>query len=125
MRETKKLSNLMMKWAGHNFESSAHTTPEFTAFIHDFEGTLEEQCPSDALFLRFTRNHFCGWGFFQHIPSGKWVYFSIPDVRFFPDEWHTNILIRTAAHGEDYTGGTNHYTSLEGFRDNVEKLFER
>lgn len=34
-----------------------------------------------------------------------------------------NILIRTAKHIKDFTGGSNNYTSLDNFVEDIEKLW--
>ena len=41
-------------------------------------------------------------------------YVSISDVRYFSDEWYNHILIRTAKDEQDYRGGFNNYTTLDG-----------
>ena len=42
------------------------------------------------------------------------AYVSISDVRYFSDEWYNHILIRTAKDEQDYRGGFNNYTTLDG-----------
>lgn len=44
--------------------------------------------------------------------NGKFVYISIPDVRF-NRNWSNDILIRTARDEHDYAGGRNNYTTVE------------
>lgn len=48
--------------------------------------------------------YFSGFG----IVNGQYYYFSISDVRHFPDD---KILFRTAKSNKDYTGGQNQYLS--------------
>jgi len=48
--------------------------------------------------------YFSGFG----IVNGQYYYFSISDVRHFPD---SKILFRTAKSNKDYSGGTNQYLS--------------
>ena len=64
-------------------------------------------------------NYYDFTGMIKH--GDKYIYYSIPDVRTV-DEWFECILIRTAKHDTDWTGGSNHYTSLDDFGKNVKKL---
>ena len=44
--------------------------------------------------------------------DGKhYVYFSIPDYRYW--DWEHDVLYRTAKNSHDYTGGTNHTCNLD------------
>lgn len=54
----------------------------------------------------------------------KYVYLSVPDVRFFPRKWATNILVRAMAHAKDWTGGRNNYCGITGVRDAVDRIME-
>ena len=93
-------------WVGHQFESSSSLTPEFAAFsscFHKFLNTIAGKTYT----LRYSRNHFEASAFFKNIKTGRCVYVSISDVRFFPDEWYNNILVRTAKGEDDFTGGIN------------------
>ena len=53
----------------------------------------------------------------------KYVYLSTSDFRYWENEWKDRILIRTATNPKDYTGGMNHYASLENLVESVERLF--
>ena len=50
------------------------------------------------------------------------MYLSISDVRAFPRQWATNILVRTMQHAKDWTGGYNNYCEITGVRDTVDRL---
>lgn len=52
------------------------------------------------------------------------VYFATPDFRFSPNEWKSNILIRTAESTKDFTGGRNHFVSLLKFGSQVRELLK-
>lgn len=54
----------------------------------------------------------------------KYVYFSISDVRHFKKEWHDHILIRSAKGLDDFTGGSNGFTTLEDFGKNVKRIMD-
>lgn len=54
----------------------------------------------------------------------RYVYFSTSDFRYFPDEWKNNVLIRSAKHNKDYTGGPNQYTTLEDIHNKARQILE-
>ena len=54
--------------------------------------------------------------------NDKYVYISISDVRFWGDGWYNNILIRTAEHDKDYTGGPNNHTTLPQLESKIVKM---
>ena len=79
--------------------------------------------PSGARLIKFSVGHYILSGFIER--DGRYVYFSISDVRYFKNKWAENILIREAKNEEDYTGGSNGYTTLERFEQDVEELLKR
>lgn len=101
----------MKKWIGHIFESSSGLTPEFAAFARDFKREFKKGVRADFDIIDICRGHFYLFGFVKNKITGRFVYFSISDVRFFPGDWYHNILVRTAEHEKDYTGDRNHYTA--------------
>ena len=105
-----------------NWEFSSGTTAgaDFRIFARLFKKFVKSALPPDAKLVSFDVGHYDLCGFIRK--NGKFAYFSIPDVRYFPRKWQDNILVRTAKSEKDYTGGDNHYTSLKNFRNNIEKL---
>lgn len=67
----------------------------------------------------------CG-GFIVDKETNRHIYYSIGDYRysFMGKPWYNSILIRTAKGSSDYHGGMNHYTTLDDFEKDVEKLFK-
>ena len=57
--------------------------------------------------------------------DGKFVYISISDIRYWQDEWATEILIRTMKDENDHRGGPNHYTNISRLKEDVINLMER
>lgn len=57
--------------------------------------------------------------------NGKFYYLSIPDVRYERNGWIDDILIRTMKHENDWSGGTNSFTSIFSLKEDLEKLCER
>lgn len=110
------------KWEGRSFESSSSLTPEFAEFAKDWKADLKTITAPDFEIVNFNRGHFYLSGFLKHA-SGKLVYFSISDVRHFgADTWKDDILIRTAQHEKDYTGGSNNRTTLRDIKKDALKL---
>lgn len=107
------------KYIDVEFESSTVKTPEFKQFARDFKTDIKALIKFHGLILEtYNVGHFYVSGF---ISRAKWngdrvyAYFSISDVRHFQNEWHENILIRTATGLHDYTGGRNEYCTLKEF----------
>jgi hypothetical protein len=108
-------------WRGYAFKSSSGLTPEWTAFSADMRRNLKRRLTGYTL-LAYNREHFYFSAFAKNEQTGKLVYISCNDVRFFPDAWNSNLLIRTAKHDKDYTGGSNCYTSLENLKATADNL---
>lgn len=107
-------------WKGVSFESSSSLTPQFSAFAKAFKKFILKSLPWYSTLVGWNRGHFYVSGFIRR--GTKVVYFSISDVRFFPEDWHKRILIRTAKDEKDFTGGTNNFTTLESFQEVAGRL---
>lgn len=110
-----KLSKIaeLKKYLSHEFSSGCYVGEDYKTFQTKYLNYLKTICKENHWQLvNVGRNHYC---FSAFIKSGenRCVYLSISDVRYFINEWYGNILIRTAAHEQDYRGGFNHYTTLE------------
>ncbi len=112
---------IITKWYNHEFESSCSTTDEFVKFTRDFKKYIKDAAKPFEL-VNFSRGHFYISGFVKNTTTGKYIYFGTSDVRFFREEWHTQILIRSAKHEKDYTGGRNGFYTLENFKQAVTEL---
>lgn len=110
-------------WRGNSFESSSGKTPEFMAFARAFRTYINHKAKLNQLQLvNVSTGHFYISGFFLNPRSGKYAYFSINDVRGGSDAWWNNVLIRTAQHDKDWTGGSNQYTALVGIGEMALRL---
>jgi len=90
------------------FQSSSGTTKEWATFVTLFRNDLRKELDKvGAKNFVLNRGHFYIFGFFQL--ENQWYYFSISDVRFFPDK---RMLIRTVEHNKDWTGGANTYINI-------------
>jgi hypothetical protein len=112
---------MMKKWKNYRFESSCYKTEEFKAFARDLKKYINKNLPPSSKLVNWSVGHFYVSGFIQK--GEQYVYFSVGDVRYC--NWYDNVLIRTAAHDKDYTGGQNNYTSIEFFGQSVQNLFQR
>ena len=87
----------LKKYIGYEFSSGCYTGDDYKSFQTKYINYLRTMCQN---------NH---WQL-----ENKCVYVSISDVRYFSDEWYNHILIRTAKDEQDYRGGFNNYTTLDG-----------
>lgn len=105
------------------FESSSARTPEYLAwhrlFKREFTKFLESKGMTGIDISK--PNHFDMSGFFKDGSKDQIWYFSISDLRGFKE----TMLIRTAAHYKDYTGGMNQYAALNGDEAKFIEGFER
>ena len=119
-----KLGNFMKKHDGEFFESSCYLTDSFKSFVSSFKralnGDLKE---SDFELVSFNRGHFYLSGFLKDTSSGKFIYFSVSDVR--PTADLKRVLFRTAKDEKDYTGGQNWYCSLDRLIPAAKCLLEK
>lgn len=106
------LPEFVVKWRGHEFQSSTGLTEEFAAFAKEFKKAITQEM-TDAFVVTFHRDHFEVSGFLQNKQTENWVYWHVSDVRFFPDEWVTHVLVRMSTGNHDFGGGPNQYTVLE------------
>lgn len=72
-------------------------------------------------------NCYCEASGFIKKPNVKIIYYSSEDYRWpiMGRTWTSSVLYRTAESEKDYHGGSNNFSDLEHFKENVEKLFER
>ena len=109
------------EWLDVAFQSSSGLTEEFALFARQYRKAIVKAMVDYEL-VNFSRGHFYMSGFFRSPHTGKLVYFSTDDVRGSNNGWLDNILIRTAQHDKDYTGGSNCFASLENIRDRADDL---
>lgn len=108
-KQTRKKS--LDKWVGYRFESSSGLTPEFAEFSAQVRRELKKI--SGFELVNYSRGHFYFSAFLKNRSTGKLVFLSCSDVRFFPDKWWNEMLIRAAQHDKDYSGGGNNYCTFE------------
>ena len=107
-----------------NFRFSTGTTTgkDFLEFAKIFRKELKKEIQKKNLkLLNYSSGHYILSGFVKNTLTGKFAYFSIPDVRHWRN-WAEDILVRTAKNEEDYTGGSNNFVKVEDLPKMLEKL---
>lgn len=112
------------KYIGYEFSSGCYTGDDYKSFQTKYINFLRSICKQNHWQLvNVGRNHYCFSAFIKSAEN-KCVYVSISDVRFFTNEWYSNILIRTAKNEQDYHGGFNHRTTLRELEMKAMELLE-
>ncbi|QST02206.1 hypothetical protein IMZ31_22395 (plasmid) [Pontibacillus sp. ALD_SL1] len=119
-----KTQNVLEKWDGVEFVSSTGKTEQFKSFFRSFKSAVKEQAGESFEVVSCSAGHFYVSGFLKHKESGGFVYFSTGDVRGIGSQWATHLLVRTAEHEKDYTGGRNHYSTLMELGENAIRLMD-
>lgn len=88
------------------------TSPDYKEFEKTYKNYLKEMVNDiGGELVNFSPNHYEFSCFIKR--NGKFAYMSISDVRYWHNEWHNHILVRTASNETDYKGGSNNYTNLD------------
>ena len=112
------------KYIDYEFSSGCYTGDDYKSFQTKYINFLRSICKQNHWQLvNVVRNHYCFSAFIKSAEN-KCVYVSISDVRFFTNEWYSNILIRTAKNEQDYHGGFNHRTTLKELEMKAMELLE-
>ena len=118
-----KLAELK-KYLRHEFSSGGYTGEDYKSFQTKYINYLRAICRENHWQLvKVGRNHYYLSAFVKSAEN-KCVYISIPDVRYFINEWFSNVLVRTAKDEQDYRGGPHHYTTLENLDSKIAELLE-
>lgn len=108
------------EWLDVQFESSSGLTEEFALFAKQFKKAIAKQMQGYEI-VKFSRGHFYISSFFKNSTNGKLVYISSDDVRG-SNGWYNSLLIRTAQHDKDYTGGSNNLSPLHNLKEQADRL---
>ena len=100
------------KYLNYEFSTGCYTGKDYLTFQRKYINYLHSLCKERHWSLvNVGKNHYCFTAFIK-TNDDLYVYISIPDVRFWKNEWYNHILIREAKNEKDYHGGRNHYTTL-------------
>lgn len=112
------------KYIDYEFSSGCYTGDDYKSFQTKYINFLRSICKQNHWQLvNVGRNHYCFSAFIKSAEN-KCIYVSISDVRFFTNEWYSNILIRKAKNEQDYRGGFNHRTTLKELEMKAMELLE-
>ena len=112
------------KYIDYEFSSGCYTGDDYKSFQTKYINFLRSICKQNHWqLMNVGRNHYCFSAFIKSAEN-KCVYVSISDVRFFTNEWYSNILIRKAKNEQDYYGGFNHRTTLKELEMKAMELLE-
>ena len=113
----------LREFVNYQFSSNSYIEDDFKSFNTKFKNAIKKLLPDEFELHYWIRGHYYCSGVIK-TPKDKFIYISIPDVRFFAGEWITNILYRTMEHDKDWKGGPNNYTSLFTFTEDIKKLYQ-
>lgn len=118
-----KMEKFLEKWYTHEFSTGCYAGGDYLKFQREFRSLLKVIAADAGCVLhKFTKNHYCCSAVLKNQATGDFIYISISDVRGFPCAWARNILYRTMAHDADWTGGPNHFSSLQYLAENLKQL---
>jgi hypothetical protein len=108
------------------FGSSSVNSPEFNKFFNAFKRVMKKELEGvGATDFKMSKGHFYLSGFFRI--GEQLIYFSISDVRHgfgFNRSGQPEMLVRTAQHNKDFSGGANNYVVIEeGIAENIKRKF--
>lgn len=105
-----KKKSFIEQWLCYQFSTGSETGQDYKNFEKQARKDLSVRAKAAGYTLvKFNNNHYCFSAVLRRVESGAYVYISISDVRFWPDEWYSHVLYRTMRHATDWTGGMNHY----------------
>ncbi len=112
------------KWYAKEIEDDgAYTSSEYNLFQKNYKEVLKDICKEINFELKqFNKNHYCFSAVLSSKKTEQSFYISVPDVRYFSNEWADNILYRTMEHEKDWTGGSNYYSKLNDLDFNLLEL---
>lgn len=113
------------KYLNHEFSTGCYTGDDYKTFQRKYINYLRALCKENGWELcNPSKGHYIFSAFIRN-PEGNYIYISIPDVRFWKNQWYNHILIRCARNEKDYHGYGNNYTHLIELAQTAQRLFER
>jgi hypothetical protein len=108
-------------YLNHEFESSCYRTNDYISFERKYRNYIKKNLPSGYSLHSFNGNHFEFSCVIETAARG-FIYLSISDVRFFPNQWYNDILIRSMKHPKDWTGDSNRRARLNTLTEDISTL---
>ena len=119
-----KLQKFTRKWSDYDFmaDSGPTMTPNARKCLNGFKTALKSDLGSGYTLTGFKPNHFTTSGFVTNDTTGKIVYISLSDTRYY--EWFSEVLYRTAKSTKDYSGGRNQRANLINLVTSVKNIID-
>lgn len=117
-----ELPRSLQPFVNYEFSSGIYTGDDFEEFNIKFKKAIEKKLPENYKLYSWNKGHYYCYAVIKD-NNNRFIYMSIPDVRFFPYDWIEDILIRTMSHKKDWKGGHNHRTDLINFTKDIQKLY--
>ena len=112
-------------WGGqtHPEYKDLRTDYEYSDFQRNYKSVIKDFCKDIGMELHsFNKNHYIFSAVIKSNITNQFYYVSISDVRYWKNEWADNILYRTMEHENDWTGGSNRYSTLKDLPENLLNL---
>ena len=113
----------LQKYLDYEFSTGVYTGEDYKKFQNKYINYLRSICKECGWeVVNVGRGHYYFSLFIRE--GNKHIFLCISDVRYWHNGWYNNILVRTAKHEKDYTGGQNMYTSLERLPTTLTWIFK-
>lgn len=120
-----KIPEPLQRWFGFWFSSGSVAGSDYREFEHAYIQWLRKALPSGYTLKAYSNHYeFTGVVTYDAGDCKRFVYVSIPDVRFCLDKWATSILVRTMRTPTDWVGGRNNYCTIDRLVPTIVELAE-
>ena len=113
------------KYLNYEFSSGGYTGEDYKTFERKYINYLRTLCKEQGWELSNPSKGHYEFSVFIRNREGNYIYVSLPDVRFWKNQWYNHILIRCTRYEKDYRGCGNNYTHLTELAQTAQRLFER
>ena len=117
-----ELPKTLQPFVDYTFSSGCYAGDDFQSFNTKYRNAIKKMLPDGYQIHSWHKNHYECSAVIKD-SEGRFIYMSISDVRYWPNEWVNDILIRTMQHDKDWHGGPNHRTDLINFSKDIQKLY--
>ena len=117
-----ELPKTLQPFVNYVFPSGVYSGDDFKSFNTKYRNAIKKLLPNGYEIHSWNKGHYYCSAVIKDT-DGRFIYMSISDVRYLPNEWVNNILIRTMKHDKDWTGGMNYYTDLVNFTKDIARLY--
>lgn len=118
------IEKFLEKWYNKQIEDwGGEVSPEYKNFQTNYRSVIKDFCKDIEMELySFSKNHYEFSAVLKSNNTNQFYYISISDVRYWKNEWANNILYRTMNNEKDWSGGSNHYSTLEELAEKLLNL---